>query len=323
MKHRLVVDHRNVNKSVEIANKAYLLTIQSQLQKIPRGAILSSVDLVSAFWQFTIDNKTLQRLTIAMERGPFRPTCLPFSLVSSPSEMCAHMQKIMTGFPSEHLIQYMDYLVIFSTNMDKLIDLTGKLLNRLSEYRLKINPKKSNLFCIKARVRGHNVYPEGTCLLPKYIDKVQKVPTLKTPKELQSFPGLAAWCSKYCAYLVDIAKPLFAILKVSAKDFKWEPQHEKAFNHVKLLFTSSLCLAQYDDNAPLKLYMDSSEFAISAMLAIVQNDKRHLVTFWSRFINATEINYSIYNEEFLLCTAQSNNSVHFFCSGNFLRVVYL
>ena len=57
-KHRLVVDYRNVNKSVEIANKAYLPTIQSQLQKIPRGAILSSVDLVSAFWQCGIDDET-------------------------------------------------------------------------------------------------------------------------------------------------------------------------------------------------------------------------------------------------------------------------
>ena len=74
---------------------------------------------------------------------------------------------------------------------------------------------------------------------------------------------------------MEIAKPLFAISKVSAKDFKWEPQHKKAFNHVKLLVTSSLCLAHYNDNAPLELYTDSSKFAISAMLAVVRDDKRH------------------------------------------------
>ena len=130
-KHRLVVDYRNVNKSVELANKAYLPTIQSQLQKIPHGAILSSVDLVSAFWQFGIDDETSQRLAMATERGPFRPTRLPFGLVSSPSEMCAQMQKIMTGFPTDNLIQYMDDLVIFSTDLDKLIELTGDLLKTL------------------------------------------------------------------------------------------------------------------------------------------------------------------------------------------------
>ena len=99
--------------------------------------------------------------------------------------------------------------------------------------------------------------------------------------------------------MADIAKPLFAISKVSAKDFKWETEHEKAFNHVKLLVTSSLCLAHYDDTAPIELFTDSSEFAISAMLAIVRNDKRHPVAFWSHCINTAEINYSIYDKEFL------------------------
>ena len=82
------------------------------------------------FWQFGIDDETSQRLAMATERGPFRPTRLPFGLVSSPSEMCAQMQKIMTGFPTDNLIQYMDDLVIFSTDLDKLIELTGDLLKR-------------------------------------------------------------------------------------------------------------------------------------------------------------------------------------------------
>ena len=37
--------YRNVNKSVELANKAYLPTIQLQLQKIPHGTTLSSIAL--------------------------------------------------------------------------------------------------------------------------------------------------------------------------------------------------------------------------------------------------------------------------------------
>ena len=156
-KHRLVVDYCNVNKSVKIANKAYLLTIQSQLQKIPRGAILSSVDLVPTFWQFGIDDKTSQCLAMAMERGPFRPTHLPFGLVSSPSEMCTQMQKLMTGFPTDNLIQYMDDLVIFSTNLDKLIELIGDLLKCFCDYGLKINPEKSSLFSTRARVLGRDM----------------------------------------------------------------------------------------------------------------------------------------------------------------------
>ena len=111
----------------------------------------------------------------------------------------------------------MDDLVVFSTDLDKLIELTGDLLKRFCNYGLKINPEKSSLFTTKARILGHDVDPEGTRLPLEYIEKVRKVPSPKTPKELQSF---AAWCGKYCDYLADIAKPLFAISKVSARDFK-------------------------------------------------------------------------------------------------------
>ena len=68
----------------------------------------------------------------------------------------------MTGFPTDNLIQYMDDLVIFSTDLDKLIELTGDLLKRFCDYGLKINPEKSSLFSTRARVLGHDVDPEGT-----------------------------------------------------------------------------------------------------------------------------------------------------------------
>ena len=238
---------------------------------------------------------------MATERDPFHPTHLLFGLISSPSEMCAKMQKIMSGFSKEHLIQYMDDLVIFSTDLSKLIELTADLLKRFCDYGLKNKPRERNLIYFvpwPESLAVISMLKASVCRLNTLI-RFRKFQLLKL-QELQSFLGLPAWCSKYCAYLADIAKPLFAISKVSAKDFiQMEPQHEKAFNHVKLPVTSSPCLACYDDNAPLELYTDSSEIAISAMLAIVQNDKRHPVAFWSRCINAAENNYSIYDKEFL------------------------
>ena len=114
----------------------------------------------------------------------------------------------------------MDDLVIFSTDLDKLIELTGDLLKRFCDYGLKINPEKSSLFSTRARVLGHDVDPEGTRLPPEYIEKVRLVPTPKTPKELQSFLGLAAWCSKYCAYLADIAKTIVRNLESFSKRFQ-------------------------------------------------------------------------------------------------------
>ena len=84
-----------------------------------------------------------------------------------------------------------------------------------------------------------------------------------------------------------------------SKRFQLGPKHEKAFNHAKLLIITIPCLAYYEDNVPLELYTDSSDLAISDMLAIVWNNKRHPVAFWSHCINVAEINYSIYDKEFV------------------------
>ena len=64
----------------------------------------------------------------------------------------------------------MNDLVIFSTDLDKLIELTGDLLKCFCDYGLKINPEKSSLFSTRTRVLGHDVDPEGTQIPPEYID---------------------------------------------------------------------------------------------------------------------------------------------------------
>ena len=298
-KPRLVVDYRLVNRAITISNKAFLPTIQSLLKKIKPGSYLSCLDLSKAYWQFKIDDESSERLAIATDRGTFKPTRLPLGLVTSPSECCNAMQKVLQDLPVSNTLHYMDDVAVFHTSIDSLIDLTGLLLSKIKEFGLKINPDKTTLFTNKAKILGHIIDNNGVQLPPEYLEKIRNLPQPKSPKEVQVLLGLLNWCANFFPYMSTYVKPFTSLVKSSKADFQWTLEHEQAFQHLKHMMTSSPCLMHYDASLPLELYTDASDHAISAMLAHVIGDVHHPVAFWSRCLTKSEINYSIYYKEFL------------------------
>ena len=89
------------------------------------------------------------------------------------------------------------------------------------------------------------------------------------------------------------------------KEFHWTDSHEHAFQHLKTLFTSSPCLTHFDSEKDIELYTDASDHAISAVLAHEVDGVRHPIAFWSRCLTKSELNYTIYQKEFLALFASA------------------
>ena len=94
------------------------------------------------------------------------------------------MQKVLEGLPDQHLIHYMNDAV----SLDSLILLTEELLNKIQTFGFKINPDKTK------------INETGISIPQKYLDKIQALPTPKTPKQVQTFLGLANWCSRFFVF---------------------------------------------------------------------------------------------------------------------------
>ena len=107
------------------------------------------------------------------------------------------MQKALEGLPDQHLVHYMDDVAVHHTSLDSLILLTEGLLYKFQTFRLKINPDKTSLLLQNVTLLGHEVNETGICMPQKYIDKIQALTTPKTPKQVQTFLGLANWCSRF------------------------------------------------------------------------------------------------------------------------------
>ena len=86
------------------------------------------------------------------------------------------------------------------------------------------------------------------------------------------------------------------------KDILWkfDFSYYDAFNSLKKTFVSALILTYWIPNAQLIVETDASDYALTAILSIV-NEKNEVypVIFHSYTFTTTELNYNIYNKKLL------------------------
>ena len=85
----------------------------------------------------------------------------------------------------------------------------------------------------------------------------------------------------------------------SKKEWKWEEEHQKAFEELKEKITSQLVLSLPKREGKFRVETDTSGHAIGGVLFQEQDRKWKPIAFLSRMIQPAERNYKIYNKELL------------------------
>ncbi|UYV83354.1 K02A2.6-like, partial [Cordylochernes scorpioides] len=85
----------------------------------------------------------------------------------------------------------------------------------------------------------------------------------------------------------------------SNNPWKWNREHQRAFKEAKSLISSESVLAHFDDNLPILVSCDASEYGIGAILSQVDHGVERPVVFASRTLNKTERRYAVIDREAL------------------------
>ena len=83
------------------------------------------------------------------------------------------------------------------------------------------------------------------------------------------------------------------------KEWKWEKEHQEAFEELKEKITSQPVLASPKREGKFRVETDASGHAIGGVLSQEQDGKWKPIAFLSRTMQAVERNYEIYNKELL------------------------
>ena len=112
---------------------------------------------------------------------------------------------------------------------------------------------------------GHQITEQGIEVNDEKVKAILDFKKPSTVKEIRSFLGLAGFYRRFVYRFATIAAPLTELLKKNVT-FKWEKEHDIAFQNLKTALTNPPILALPDFSSEFHLVTDASGAGLGAVL---------------------------------------------------------
>ncbi len=173
------------------------------------------------------------------------------------------------------------------------------VLHHLEEHDLYLKPEKCVWETSSMDYLGVILEKGVTRMDPVKISGIADWPIPKTVKDVRSFLG---FCNFYRAFIhgfANIARPLN---QLTCKDVEWtwNTKEQQAFDNLRRQVMAEPVLKQLELDKPFKLEVDTSGFAVGAVLLQRGKDNKcHPIGYYSVTLIEAERNYNIYDLKLL------------------------
>ena len=79
----------------------------------------STLDLKSAYWQISVDEKDRHKTVFVTQRGLFEFNRMPFGLVNAPTTFQRAMDLVLCGLSYVICLCYLDYVTVFGRDFNE------------------------------------------------------------------------------------------------------------------------------------------------------------------------------------------------------------
>ncbi|RVW63055.1 Transposon Tf2-12 polyprotein [Vitis vinifera] len=141
-----------------------------------------------------------------------------------------------------------------------------QVLERIRQFRLKLNPKKCTFGVTSGKLLGYMVSERG---IETDLDKIRAIldmPASRTKREVRGFLGILQYISRFIARLTNICEPIFRLMRKSQPTI-WDYQYQRAFERIREYLLSPPVLVPPTLGCLLLLYLSVSNVALGCMLA--------------------------------------------------------
>jgi hypothetical protein len=211
------------------------------------------------------------------------------------------MNNMFTDMISEGVVVvYLDDILIFTKDLEEHRRVTHRVLERLAEHQLYLQPEKFEFEKTRIEYLGLIISENQVEMDPVKVTGVADWPEPGNKREVQSFLGFANFYRRFIKAFSHHARPLFNLTKNEQK-WQWGSSEASAFRKLKELVTSAPVLTTPTDDQPFCVEADSSDFATGAVLSQLSSEdgKWHPVAYYSKSLSETERNYEIHDKEML------------------------
>jgi len=263
---RICGDYSVTLNSNLIVDDHPLPTIDELFSEMAGGTSFSKIDLKQAYLQLEVREEDQQYLTLNTHRGLYRPTRLMYGIASAPAIWQREIENILRDIPGVTI--FLDDIKVTGTNDSEHLHRLELVFQRLHDYNIKVNLKKSEFFVNKIEYCGYIIDRHGIHKDKKKVEAIEHMPIPRNVSEVRAFIGFVTYYSRFIKNLSTILYPLNKLLRKETP-FHWTQECNSAFKKAKEAFQSNEVLAYYDPKLPLIL---ASPYGVGAVLSHIYPD---------------------------------------------------
>ncbi|XP_018395972.1 PREDICTED: uncharacterized protein K02A2.6-like, partial [Cyphomyrmex costatus] len=292
---RICGDFSVTVNSCLIVDEHPLPTHEELFAKMAGCNVFSKIDLKQAYLQLELRNEDKEILTLNTSKGLYQCNRLMYGVASASAIWQRTIENILKNIPD--ITVFLDDIKIASVNVEKHFEILELVLNRLSEYNIRINLEKCAFLKSQISYCGHIIGMDGIKKEKKKMEAVEKLPRPKNVSEVRAFIGLINYYGRFIENMSDILKPLNDLLKKNSH-FKWTSACERAFNSAKQAFCNDKILVSFNPNLPIVLATDASPYGVGAVLShVYPNGTERVIEYASNTLNDTQRKYTQIDKE--------------------------
>ena len=175
------------------------------------------------------------------------------------------MDQVLTGIQGTDAFIYLDDIVIYGSSLEEHELKLERLMKRLREARLKLQPDKCEFLRPEVVYLGHVISKEGVRPDNKKLVAVREFPRPRNIKNVRQFLGLAGYYRRFIKGFSDIAKPLTSLTKKDVP-FHWGEKQQEAFENLREKLCEEPVLQYPDFTRPFIVTTDASGIAIGGIV---------------------------------------------------------
>ena len=297
---RLCLDYHKLNY-ITIPDRHPVPNLADSIFGLFGTKFFTRLDLVKSYYQIPIGENSRPYTAFSTAKNHWQFKRLSFGLRNAPSAFQREIQAVLSSFPSNKVIAYIDDILIMGSTFDEHLDLVGKVLCTLESYRLKIKPSKCEFFQKEVDFLGHRISQSGIRKTPEYVKRVSEYPRPRTKGELREFLGLVNFQRKFLPNCSVIQKPLSCQTSgAKQRELEWTVEMNASFETLKAQMAKEIELAYPDyseEASKIELWVDASNYGAGSYLAQMQDGSHRVIGFASMAFDVSKMNYSTLERE--------------------------
>ena len=212
--YRFCIDFRALNDA-STSNGWPLPRIKEMLARLglSKPKYFAVMDLTQGYYQCPISVDSRDHTAFTTTIGTYRWKRLPMGLKGAPSYFQAKMANtVLHGLIYQICEIYIDDIIVYGSLEEEFLENLEKVLKRLKEYNISLNPKKTKIGLPKIEYVGHTISGEGISISAEKRQDVLDVPLPVTQQDLKSFLGLVSYYRDHLCSHSSMVQPLHKLI---------------------------------------------------------------------------------------------------------------